>query len=90
MFVSRPFRVRDYPNYINGVFVPPSDGEYVEVRNPATNEVVARVPRSKDADVDSAADAAFAAFESGVWRNTTAAHRSAVLERIADAIAVSG
>jgi hypothetical protein len=39
-------------NYINGAFVPSSDGTTLPVTNPATNATVGDVPRSKEEDVN--------------------------------------
>ncbi|RKR75862.1 aldehyde dehydrogenase family protein [Frondihabitans australicus] len=56
-----------------------------DVDNPATGQVITRVAGSSAAEVDAAIDAAHAAFTGG-WRNTTAAERSALLARCADAL----
>ncbi len=42
-------------NCINGEFVPAADGTTLPVYNPATNEVVGEVPRSKAEDVNAGA-----------------------------------
>jgi hypothetical protein len=55
-------------NYIDGQFVPPADGTYLDDIDPATGLVIARVPRSKAADVDAAARAAQRA--AGHWAQT--------------------
>ncbi len=39
-------------NFVAGAFVPAAGGEWVDVTNPATNEVVGRVPRSRAEDVN--------------------------------------
>ena len=41
-----------YRNYVNGEFLPASDGTTIEVINPATNQVTGLIPRSKAADVE--------------------------------------
>ena len=71
-------------NYINGHFVPPSSGDYLDVIEPATGRVHARVAHSDKADVDEAVDAARAAFPA--WRSLTTADRSRLLLRLADLI----
>ena len=50
-----------------------------EVRNPATNQVIAEVADCGAEEAKQAADIAVKAFES--WKNTTAYERSAILER---------
>jgi malonate-semialdehyde dehydrogenase (acetylating) / methylmalonate-semialdehyde dehydrogenase len=82
-------------NYINGAFVEAGTSETLEVRNPATQELLGRVPLSPAADVDKAAQAARAAFPA--WRDTPAPARARHLfklkalleenfERIAEAV----
>jgi malonate-semialdehyde dehydrogenase (acetylating)/methylmalonate-semialdehyde dehydrogenase len=54
------------PNYVNGRWQPSQAAEYLDVVNPATADILARVPLSPPAEVDEAAQAALAAFQS--WR----------------------
>ncbi len=58
----------DMLNYINGEWVKPHTGEYLDVINPATGEIIAKTPRGSRADVDAAAQAASEAFPA--WRRT--------------------
>ena len=71
--------------YINGAWVPPSSDASLEVRNAATEEVIARVPAGTSDDVDLAVQAARAAF--GSWAATPAEQRSVFLHSVADALA---
>jgi betaine-aldehyde dehydrogenase len=71
-------------NFIDGTFVDPVDGQAEDVVNPATGEVFARAPLSRQEDVDLAVAAARRAFES--WSLTTPRTRAAALLAIADAI----
>ena len=66
-------------NYINGEWVD-SKGEIVDVVNPATNKVIAKVPISTKEEIDSAVDAAKAAFPD--WRRTTPLARTRLLFRL--------
>lgn len=56
-------------NYIDGEWVESKSKEMLDVRNPATAEVIARVPLSTTDEVGSAVRAAKAAFQG--WRETT-------------------
>ena len=56
------------PNYINGEWVESSAREWSDVINPATAEVLGKVPLSDTAEVTRAIDAAAAAFPA--WRRT--------------------
>ncbi len=71
-------------NFINGEFVAPKSGRYLDDINPATEEVIAAIPDSDAGDVDAAVAAARAAFRS--WSLTPADNRSRLLLKIADLI----
>ncbi|NJD28666.1 MAG: gamma-aminobutyraldehyde dehydrogenase [Chloroflexi bacterium] len=77
-------KVRTYQQFIGGEFVDATSGETLEVENPATGQVIARVPKSGAEDVDRAANAAAKAFES--WSQTTPQERSLALLKLADSI----
>ena len=61
-------------NYVGGQWVQAESGETQEVRNPATDEVLARVPLGTAADVDRAVQVAQAAFPA--WRATPPLERA--------------
>jgi len=71
-------------NFINGEFEPPRSGDYFDDINPATAEVIARIPDSDEGDVDDAVRAAKAAFPA--WSRMPAAERSNLLLKLADLI----
>ena len=75
-------RVKTYQQFIGGAFVDSASGETIDVVNPASAEVIAKVPKSAAQDVDRAVDAAATAFET--WKNTTPQDRSLMLLKIAD------
>ncbi len=79
------FEVRTYENYIGGKWVP-SAGEFLESRNPANGELVARAPLSRADDVRAAVEEARRAFDSGAWPSAKPAERAKVLRGIADRI----
>src|SRR5579863_5418156 len=56
------------PNYVNGQWQDSDAREWQDVANPATGEVLARVPQSDNAGVAKAIDAAAAAYPA--WRRT--------------------
>ena len=60
-------------NFVNGQWIKSSTTSYQEVSNPATAEILARVPLSTPAEVDYAANVALAAFDA--WRRTPAPAR---------------
>ena len=71
-------------NFVNGQIVEPKSGKYLDVINPATQEVIAKVPDSDAADVASAVTAARNAFPG--WSVLSGPERSEYLFRIADLI----
>ncbi len=70
-----------YAMLIDGAFVPAASGKTFDVMNPATDEVIAKVPDASAKDVDAAVAAARRAFES--WREVTAQERGRILLRLA-------
>jgi malonate-semialdehyde dehydrogenase (acetylating) / methylmalonate-semialdehyde dehydrogenase len=66
--------VRVIQNYVGGKWVDAEPGETHDIHNPATDEVLARVPLGSPADVDRATQAAQAAFPA--WRATPPQERA--------------
>lgn len=64
-------------NYINGEWVESNTSVYEEVFNPATKEVIGRVPISTKEDIEQATEAAKAAFEK--WKNVAVPRRARIL-----------
>jgi malonate-semialdehyde dehydrogenase (acetylating)/methylmalonate-semialdehyde dehydrogenase len=60
-------------NYINGKWVDSTSGKFREVPDPATAEILAKVPVSTTAELDEAVQAAHKAFQS--WRKTPVTKR---------------
>jgi aminomuconate-semialdehyde/2-hydroxymuconate-6-semialdehyde dehydrogenase len=71
-------------NFIDGEFVEPASGKYIDNIEPATGKPYSQVPDSDASDVDLAVAAAETAFPD--WSKTSAADRSRILLRIADLI----
>src|SRR5258705_11944027 len=78
---AEPFQVR---NFINGQFVEPVSGKYLDNVEPATGKPYSQVADSDANDVDLAVAAAEKAFRD--WSQTPATDRSRFLLRIADLI----
>ena len=72
--------------FIDGGWVDSTSGAWIDVRNPATGEVVGRVPAGTEADVDRAVAAARAAFADARWRGMWIPDRVRILNRLADLI----
>ncbi len=71
-----------YGNYINGEFVAPVNGNYMDNVSPVNGEVFCRVARSDADDINKALDAAHAA--AAAWGKTSVQERSNILLKIAD------
>nr|HRC75678.1 aldehyde dehydrogenase family protein [Kouleothrix sp.] len=69
------------PMLIGGERVPSVTGEYFEVYDPATEELVDRAPMASEDDARRAIAAANAAFRS--WRHATAHERAELLHEVA-------
>ena len=71
-------------NYINGEFLNPINGDFIDNYNPSIGEVYGQIPNSSKKDVELAYKAATKAFTS--WSNTTLDERHKILSKIADLI----
>ena len=76
-----PFAAR-YGNFIGGKWAAPAAGRYFDNITPINGRKICEIPRSDEADVNAALDAAHAAREA--WGRTSTAHRAIVLNKIAD------
>ena len=72
-----------YQMLIDGEWVAGKSGKTFDVMNPATDEVLAKVPDAGPADVERAVQAARRAFDEG-WRDVTAQERGRILLRLAE------
>ncbi len=71
---------------IGGEWVEAASGEWIDVKSPATGELVGRVPKGSAVDVDRAVKAAREAFNDGRWRSKWIPERVAILNKLADLI----
>jgi acyl-CoA reductase-like NAD-dependent aldehyde dehydrogenase len=81
--------VKRYAHYINGSFVDSRDGRTFPTDDPFTGEVWAEVARGGAEEMDSAINAAAAAFDSPAWAGLSASARGGLLRRIGDVIAAN-
>ena len=78
--------VGHYKMFINDKWVDASSKQTFDVINPATEEVIAKVPLGTKQDAKSAIEAARKAFDSGVWSEKTPMERSTILWNIAEIV----
>lgn len=70
--------------FINGKFVESKTKEWIDVHNPATNEVVTRVPKSTREEMEAAVAAAREAFRS--WSHTSILSRQQIMFKLQNSI----
>lgn len=73
-------------HFINGQWSDSDGSDWIDVVDPATEDVFHRVPDGTTADVDRAVQAARDAFDTGPWPRMTGAERADILQRMADLI----
>ena len=78
--------MKTYQLYINGEFVAPQAAATLDVLDPATSEVLGRIPDASPADVDRAVKAARTAFDEGPWKDATAQERGRILLKLANIV----
>jgi acyl-CoA reductase-like NAD-dependent aldehyde dehydrogenase len=76
--------VKQFKNYIGGEWTDAASGETFEIVNPATEDVVATVPRAGREDAQRAIGAARETFDSGVWSGMDAEERKRILLSVLD------
>ena len=76
--------MKDLKMYINGQFCESSNGQWINVLNPSTEEVISRQPEGTIEDVNRALDAARAAQKA--WAKTPAIERAGYLLKMAEGI----
>jgi len=82
--VDRPNIKEQYDHFIGGEWVAPSSGEYFDNISPIDGKPFSKAARGNKEDIEKALDAAHKAFPS--WSKTSAAHRSKLLNKIADIV----
>ena len=80
--LKKPKFKNQYENFIGGKWTSPVKGQYFENISPVDGNSFTKIPRSTDADIDLAIDAAQDAAKT--WNNTSATERSNLLLKIAD------
>jgi acyl-CoA reductase-like NAD-dependent aldehyde dehydrogenase len=77
--------VENHGNFVDGREVEAASREMLDVRNPATADVIARIPNSTSDDIDRAMTSARAAFEGREWGGMDVRARARLVNRLADA-----
>ncbi|KAL2209858.1 Methylmalonate-semialdehyde dehydrogenase [Sarocladium strictum] len=69
--------VENTPYFLDNKFVQSKTDKYIDLPDPATNNLVTRVPQNTDEEMKAAVKSAEKAFLS--WKNTTVLHRQAIM-----------
>jgi delta 1-pyrroline-5-carboxylate dehydrogenase len=77
--------VEIHGNFVDGREIEAGNGPMLDVRNPATGEVIAKIPNSTADDIDRAMKSARAAFEGKAWGGMDIRARARLVNRLADA-----
>src|ERR1700760_1556231 len=72
-------------NFVDGREIEAGNGAMLDVHNPATGDVIARIPNSTAADIDRAMKSARAAFEGKAWGGMDIRARARMVNKLADA-----
>src|SRR5699024_4756335 len=83
---SAQTELREVKLFINGEYVESSNKSIFDIKNPATQEVIAHTHEATFEDVDHACKAARHAFEEGPWRTMSLADRCEKIRRMAEII----
>lgn len=67
----------DTPNFLDNKFVPSKATQWIDLHDPATNNLVTRVPQSTDEELKAAVDSAEKAFPA--WKATSLLHRQQLM-----------
>lgn len=78
--------MRKFQNFINGKYIDPINGQWMETVDPYRGEPWAYVPRSDSADVDAAVKAASEAMSRGPWAEMTASERGRLMYKLAELV----
>lgn len=85
-----PFLERRHGLFIDGAPQPARSGAWLDVFNPATGEIIARVPDAGGEDVGRAVESAREAFVQRRWSGLRPADRERILLKLADLIEQHG
>lgn len=72
-----PSQTWETANFLDNAFVSSQSSQWIELHDPATNNLVTRVPQSTDAELVAAVDSAEKAFQT--WRETSLLHRQQLM-----------
>src|SRR5258708_37097589 len=82
---SKSIEVEIHGNFVDGREIEATTSEMLDVRNPSTAEIIAKIPNSTAEDIDRAMKSARTAFEAKAWGGLDIRARARLVNRLADA-----
>lgn len=82
--------MQTFQHFIDGQYVDPAQGRWMDTVDPYTGEPWARIPQGCAQDVDRAVAAASRALKEGPWSRMTATERGKLMFKLADLVARDG
>jgi acyl-CoA reductase-like NAD-dependent aldehyde dehydrogenase len=79
--------MKTYQLFIDGEFVDPVSGQWIDTIDPYRGEAWAQIPRGNAKDVDRAVAAAARAMRQSTWTDMTATARGKLMRRLGDLVA---
>lgn len=79
--------MQTYNHFIDGQYVEPASGRWLDTVDPYTGQAWARIPQGCEHDVDRAVTAASRALKEGPWSQLTATERGKLMIKLADLVA---
>ncbi|SDJ53874.1 aldehyde dehydrogenase (NAD+) [Bradyrhizobium sp. Rc2d] len=79
--------MKKYQLFIDGEFVDPASGQWIDTVDPYRGEAWAQIPRGNAQDVDRAVAAAARAMRQSTWTDMTATARGKLMRRLGDLVA---
>ena len=78
--------MKQYQHFINGQYVDPVEGQWLDTIDPYTGKAWAQIPRGTAKDVDLAVQAASRALREGPWASMSATQRGKLMIKLADLV----
>ena len=78
--------MQTYQHFIDGHYVDPLSGRWMDTVDPYTGQAWARIPQGCEKDVDRAVAAASRALKEGPWHTMTATERGKLMLKLADLV----
>jgi aldehyde dehydrogenase (NAD+) len=78
--------MKQYQHFINGQYVDPVEGQWIDTIDPYTGKAWAQIPRGTAKDVDLAVQSASRALREGPWASMSATQRGKLMIKLADLV----